>query len=118
MSQVTNALLCVGVDNWNMSDNNAIPLGVQHVNNYLESQHGQFFLSIDGGNNMVGGSKNLEIEVYAAAFNHVGPNILRDIVMEAPWENPDQVQLMICDQDDFIFQVFTVSELIAMQGKD
>lgn len=105
MSHVTNVMVAVGVDNWGSGD---IPPGIVEMNKTLAKEaSGQILLCIDES---VGGLKNLEIPVFAAAFNYVPIDVIINAAVDVPWNNPQQVQLMICDQDDYLFTVKTVEE--------
>lgn len=105
MSRVTNVLVAVGIDNWDSTD---IPPGILRMNAILESEaNGQILTDI---NDCCGGAKNFEIYVFAAAFNHVPIDVIVNAAINSNWENPFQVQLMICEQDDYLFTVATVDE--------
>jgi hypothetical protein len=54
----------------------------------------------DTGNLWVKNGKGPECDVWAGAFNHLNrPALLRDLGA-LPWEQPDQVQVLIFGQDD------------------
>ena len=53
-----------------------------------------------------GGHKAPEVEVWAAAFNHVGVSEILAHVEGVPWEEPHAVQVFINVQDDVKFTVY------------
>lgn len=113
MSHVTNVILAVGVDNWDDcgSPGCDTPSQVLALNKLLQREFGQQLADADAKPNVVGGTRHLEICVWIAAFNYVPKARLEKLVADLPWANPAQVQLMICDQDDDVFTVRTVSQL-------
>jgi hypothetical protein len=102
MSHVTNVIIAIGpADNSLYLDT---PRGIEQMNAAL---HPQVLADIDA---CVGGSKNLEIGVWAGALNYRSPDQIVDAALSADWVNKDEVQLMICAQDDYLFTVKTLAE--------
>jgi hypothetical protein len=50
-----------------------------------------------------GGSKCLEQHVAVAALNFVSRRQLAEMMAKAPWEYPDDAQLLVCEQEDSRF---------------
>ena len=102
MSMVTNVLLAIGIGNSNR--------GIANINQELDNRYKQELRSIDEGpgGNQVGGSKRLEVEVWAAALGGVPTETLLRLFGDAPWEDPDNVQLMVCEQEEDRFTVYPV----------
>jgi len=67
----------------------------------------------------VGGPKALESNLLAAAFNHLDIGNFISIVQCQPWENPENVQLLIQLQheDRFTMYMFEGDHLIPVETK-
>lgn len=105
MSRVTNVILTWSI----MEDDNVIG----EINEVVRqaNDRGQRFVSCkdpslpDG---WYGGSKMLETNIAIAAFNYFGPSEVIDALTLVKWQEPENVRVMICDQDDL---AFTMHEL-------
>lgn len=60
----------------------------------------------DPRTNEWGGWKHPECEVWAGALNHADLDALRRRVSEAPWREPNLVQLMVMDQEEGFFRIW------------
>jgi hypothetical protein len=62
----------------------------------------------NAGANQWGGWKEPECEVWAGALNHADLDALKQRVLEAPWSEPDMVQLLVMDQEDAFFRLWMI----------
>jgi hypothetical protein len=56
-----------------------------------------------------GGFKACEKPVWAAAFNYVNTQIVLDAVRHVRWEEPEAVQLLVCEQESDVFEIYTIT---------
>jgi len=102
MSHVTNVILNMGME----SDK------LESVNTFFEGETG--FISFDSDHlphGWYGGTKFLEVHAAIGAFNHLDLDGLKQHLKEITWEDPDDVQLLICDQEVSRFSVWNLSKL-------
>lgn len=90
MSRVTNVTLMVYCD-----EDSPTMAGINKV---LEEKYRQSFKRVL--DDSVGGSKYLEVELWAAAFNHIEPSALADIIESANWGEFEYAVLTCVNQDD------------------
>ena len=57
------------------------------------------------------GYKCLEVPIYVAAINYTDWHKLVDAIVSQPWQNPEDVRLWVCRQDDEIFTQYSLEEL-------
>jgi hypothetical protein len=72
------------------------------------SDHNGFYEPVGQSDYQLGGEKNLEANLFVAAFNYMPLPKLVDAVRSANWNAPDLVQLFIKDDDDDRFHEVTV----------
>lgn len=111
MSVVTNLILSTGLEQ---------KFGPATINKFFGDARG-FLLasggppeSVDGNIEWYGGTKGMEAELYAGAFNHLCLDDLKLFLRELPRTKPELVQLIIKEQDDDLWRVeslFTANEL-------
>jgi hypothetical protein len=102
MSRVHNFVLVVST-----SDRETVE---EHLNSILEADEttgGQVFGRMLGE----GGSKNFEIGLYGMAGNYVPLDSILDRLLEAPWEDYEQVTLISKEQDDYQNTVYGIAEV-------
>lgn len=91
MSYVTNVILCYSF----LEDEEA---RLADVNAYFGERPIRFKELTD-----YAGSKNLERVVLVGAFNYLGVEPFVEHVRNVKWEEPQRVQLFICDQNEELF---------------
>lgn len=100
MSCVTNAILCVDILEPR--------LWLDRVNEQINDQAdagGQQFVDINTPEAWYGGTKCWEANTAVAAFNYFPPTAIAKAVAACQWEYPENVQLIVCDQDDEQFSI-------------
>lgn len=55
-----------------------------------------------------GGWKWPECEVWAGALNHADLTAVRQRIAEAPWRQPNAVQLLVMDQEESFFRLWMI----------
>lgn len=78
---------------------------ISNINNYLNNLNKGSLKTIDSCS---GGTKAMEVSVYAGAFNYLDIEEFLEAFKEAPWREKDRIQLLICDQDDDKFSLHEV----------
>ena len=74
------------------------------------------FCTLTGGHTLAkvdhfaSGSKVMELDIYMAAINGLDLDGLRRIFFRVPWENADEVQLMIQEQEEDLFKIYWIDE--------
>lgn len=53
-----------------------------------------------------GGTKVPEVDVWAAAFNYIAPQLVLDRISSIQWKEPENVQVFIQDQDADRFDIY------------
>lgn len=76
-------------------------------------------ISDDEAGDNWGGSKWPEVDVWAAAFNHIDVAAFREQIAAIPWKEPELVQLFIQNQwaDKFDVWEFRSGQLICVLGE-
>lgn len=100
MSYITNTIISIG-----MNDSDKL----NEVNKYFGEDRG--FVSCDSAGlprGWYGGSKFLEVEIGIGAFNYLNVNLLKEHIKNIQWEYPEDVQLLICDQDTDRFKIWNL----------
>jgi hypothetical protein len=110
MSVVTNVILTAGCE---------IDGVLGQLNSNLES------LGVKGGfvqvDQHAGNEKsvrNMECNVYVAAFNYTSTQLILDAVRAVAWRYPNQVQLLVRRQDEELFQMASSGVMFAALRKD
>ena len=52
------------------------------------------------------GDKYLEMDVLVGAFNYFPTEEFVELVFSIPWDNPETVQLLICEQHEYKFKIY------------
>ena len=94
MSFVTDVILCVGLSEEQGED---IFPAIDFVNAWLESEH---YGKLNHLNGNEGGFKAWQIDVFGGAFNYLNTDQFIHCLLNAPWEEPDRVQLIIQGEED------------------
>ncbi len=105
MSVVTNIILSTpyGDKNEKITSN--------EVNAYFERQGKKGFVSIDSTDlpkGWYGGSKYFEARIYLGAFNHLNFEEFMDHIKSLPWEDREDLQVIVKEQEDFRFKIISV----------
>lgn len=111
MSFVTNAIL-----SYSVSENDEARLAEVNAFPGFAERNQQFF-ELD---KEVGGSKFLERPTCVSAFNHINPVAMVEWIFTEPnWEHPEDVQVLVCDQDADRYTMFEYNcvTLIKMHAK-
>jgi hypothetical protein len=59
-----------------------------------------------------GGSKSLEQYVMVGAFNHLHLDNLKSHLAELDWEEPENVRLIVCEQDEDGFSMWQLNRYL------
>jgi hypothetical protein len=70
------------------------------VNNALDDSHTPFTRVPASDSEYVGGEKNMECDVYLAAFNYMPLEHLLAAIRGARWNRPEHVQVFVKDEDE------------------
>ena len=95
MSWVTNVILHVGLFDREL---------VSKVNEFFERDGIKGFVSLDDDSlpqGWYGGTKFLEASFSAGAFNYLDMNNLLAHIRTIEWSQPESVQLIVVDQEDY-----------------
>lgn len=83
------------------------------VNAHLAREHGTGLKPMIHGDEHDdlhwGGNKNPEVVLYAGAFNYLDDEELLDVIASQPWTYPDEIQVLIQDQNDMRFVVYNLN---------
>lgn len=104
MSYVTNVILNVGLQGKSKID---------EVNKFFEdTERNVGFVYVDDKekvpNGWYGGTKYLEVDIAIGAFNYLDLEGLKIHMHEMEWESPEDVQLLICDQEENRFSIWNL----------
>src|ERR1700754_2931110 len=55
-----------------------------------------------------GGTKHPELDLYGAAYNYLDLASFMDVLLSTPWQEPEYVQLFVCEQETFKFTVYEI----------
>ena len=58
--------------------------------------------------NWYGGNKNLESNVFIGAYNNFDLDRFVSFLREISWENPEDVQIVVKEEEDFVFKMIDV----------
>ena len=86
MSHTSNIILLCAIDD----------PGIEDVQLYLKTQKRGALINIG---REAGGGKFFEIELWAAAYNHLNSEELMKTISEAKWEEEDQVSLIVYEEN-------------------
>ncbi len=111
MSWVTNLLLaCHAADD---VDGDYLPPGLAIVKRWCEDPDqnmGQNMGWPQPVDTVAGGTKHLEVGLFAWAVNHLDFYAFMEVVRTAPWEIPECVQVFALIQGDETFELYTLTE--------
>lgn len=96
VSRVANVVLVTALENEKIA--------VSQMNAYLRSKFGEHVL-LRNVREYAGGGKRLECDVFIVAVSHLNIPDFLDVFRQASWNWPEEVQLMIKDQEDTIFSI-------------
>ena len=98
MSWVANILLHVGLDDEHQ---------IATVNAFFEARQGRFVSLEDPSlpEHWYGGPKSLEVILALGVFNFLDIDELVEHLRTIEWNEPECVQLLVCDQEDHHFSV-------------
>jgi hypothetical protein len=80
---------------------------IEEVNKFFDEKE-KGLVSLDDGklpHGWYGGSKMLEANLYAGAFNYLSLEELMEYLRKIDWENPEEVQVMVKEQNDEVFRI-------------
>lgn len=103
MSWVTNAILCFGCEDTKFR--------LDEVNKLFEEDGVEGFVRADDPElprGWYGGQKFLECDLAIGAFNYLSIEDLIEVIRLVDWENPEAVQLIIKDQEDYKFRIIDI----------
>jgi hypothetical protein len=100
MSYVTNTILAFSI----IED---VRSRFEEVNTFFTDRSG-FMWTWHSDEEWTGGSKHLEHPTFVAAFNHLDFDGLIVHLRSVKWEEPENVQLIICGQDDDRYEIHTL----------
>jgi hypothetical protein len=106
MSQVTNIILSMG-----SQDEDEDKRKIQEVNAFFEGEQKGFVLVNDEDSpfhGWYGGSKFFAGDVAIGAFNYLHLKKFIEHIQTLKWEMPDEVQLIVREQDDTRFRIINV----------
>jgi hypothetical protein len=98
MSEVTNLLLAFSI--LEPED-----VRIAAVNDWLVRNDQLPLKNVWKNSECVGGSKHMEAPLYAGAFNYLPLGELMAFLRTVPWSQPDEVQLIVNEQDDTRWRV-------------
>lgn len=103
MSHVTDIILITSIeDGADLESDNP---NVDKLKGYLEKEHnGHTLLKVDGH---AGGNKAIQCDVFMAAFNYFNIDAFVRLFKEMQWQYPESAQLLIKDENDDAFTVYT-----------
>jgi len=102
MSVVTNVLILTSCSE--DYGNGTPPIAIESINaDLLREPYSSGFKEIG---RYAGGNKKMERLVYAAAVNGLKEKELYKSLINAPWENEDQVQVLMSREDEEGFSLF------------
>ena len=94
MSPVMNVILTHGCGEFTQSV-------MCDVNNAISDRYETAFTRVPASDSeFVGGDKNMECDVYLAAFNYMPLEHLLAAVRGARWNSPEHVQVFVQDEDE------------------
>ena len=99
MSTVTNVIFVTSVDEYEATQ------ALQRISSF---QFGTYWEPIK--DEVAGGNKNLECEVYIGAFNRFDEEKFVDELKMVKWKYPEELQVMVKRQDDDQFTTIFVGE--------
>lgn len=108
MSWVTDVILIFGVgEEYDEKEDLIEPVpALENINAWLEQgDYGQL-LNIGAE---AGGDKFMQANVYGGAFNFLKIDEFIQMVREQPWREPENVQLLIQDEDETRFTLHTIA---------
>lgn len=101
MSYVTNVILSMGMEGEKL----------EQVNKFFDGNQ-KGFVSCDDESlprGWYGGSKMLEIDIAVGAFNYLSIDELVEHLKTIEWQEPEEIQLLICDKDDNRFSIVQIT---------
>ncbi len=103
MSDVTNVILSFSINENEIAEDQYV--NVIKLNTWLDN-HGYGVFGRDA-DDIAGGNKHLETPLYVAAFNYFGSRAFADFVEFLTWNEPENVQLLIQEQNEnkFMFLI-------------
>lgn len=99
MSTVTNVIFVMSVDEFEATQ------ALQRISSF---QFGTYWQPLK--DDITGGSKNLECEIYIGAFNYFDEDKFVDELKMVEWKYPEEIQVMVRRQDDDKFITIYVGE--------
>lgn len=118
MSRVTNVILAHHPCEDDLGeDNGDVYTVVKSLNQKIKDRFDQRFgpeigpADQDASPCLTGGLKFFEHPTYLAAFNHIDVDELKRMFAEEKWKFPGDAQLMVCDQDEDSYTVYTALQL-------
>jgi len=103
MSNVTNVILHMGI----LEDARARIQEVNDLSSLRDGGTGTFLVNANP-NDVSGGTKALEATIFLAAFNHLHLGEFMRELKTIAWEHPDELQVIVQEQDDEIFRILTL----------
>lgn len=104
MSLVTNLILTWPCDGYGTQPSPFL----QAVNAHFEGKPGLVHVDSVQNGDWYGGTKYLEVEVAIGAINYLDLDAFMAHLRTVPWERPEHVQLMVCEQEDPGFRIITL----------
>lgn len=106
MSVVTNAVLTYSIleESDRIEEVNA---GLASAAGARAQGFGEDIMEVDDSA-VVGGYKMFEAPLHLAAFNHLEPERIIEVLVKVAWKYPEQVQLWAKGQHDVVFSLHTL----------
>jgi hypothetical protein len=105
MSVVTNVILTFSIGEYEYTKGDSYRhYCVDEINKWLlENDTRAYRIGLKNVWQYAGGDKNLETDIYTAAFNHLDIEAFKQCVFSQDWMEPESVQLYIKGQEDDVF---------------
>ena len=81
---------------------------IDEVNRFFEGGPGRGLVDIHEPGHWYGGTKGFEAQVWIAACNHLNLRAFYEHIRKLPWRRPECLQLIVKDQEDFVFRAIQV----------
>ncbi len=128
MSTVTNLILATGFEDsiTTAMINKFFPVGTLLTHGFVCSTRGECVDQSDIGSDekkdknhwWYGGTKVMEANLWAGAFNNLDLSALREHLRTLPWEEPRYVQLFIKEQEDDTWRLESLFEPMTLEKMD
>ena len=104
MSVVTNVILTFSM----MEDEEPILAAINAFDGFYNSDDRFIAPTEEVACQCHGGTRAIERHILVAAFNHFSASDFRKHLLTVPWYEPDAVQVMVCEQDQATFSIWSL----------